>query len=928
LAYTPPQLLLYQELQASPLALADPLRACVVGPFAELFRYADADEKVLARLGAYNPAVETAYAYPNKPAGSLVDLGYVKVYGDDVLLKYFEDLIGSDSTVAPVAGYKNRVRSNSVNFAESELGETTYARNAALYDRDVKVGDVVDIRGVVDDEVYSLRTTVRGLIGDTVAGVVGSAEADAANVADTLAAATVSLEEGPVNCIEATASGAGYSGLESGDIEETYTITVVEGSVGGDLTTARLRVVSASGRDNVASVTPSASGVATEIGTRGLTVTWTNDPGTCSESATSEGVSSEDFVAGQVWVAEVSQAFAAPVATAAGTYTKAATTTYIVTVTKGGDAATATKPQISAITTHGTDASGPTNVTAAATAIPIGTGGVTISFDEAKLRKNDVYYVEVTGQGAGPVRTLVLAHSLPDALYEDATDLDLKLYIKKSGVLVDAHRYDAAPAVNYEADRTELTVGAGMVLTDADWTDGGELLGLDVAEATLYVEYRAWLPGPAEAVDGISDVADLGDLPGPLHPDNPGKWGVYKALSNSNGTEVKYLGVADPDDADSWVDALDKLTGRDDVYGLVPLTRDGTVLSLFAAHVAAQSGAEAKRWRTAWVSPAVDDEVAIVSAATSDDDEVVLATVSDNPAASGTQYTLFQITSGNASLEDLGVRVGDVARYTFTTDGWGDVSYAEYEVEEIVSEDSFLVAGEGLDAAVGVARKLEIYRPLTAADRAERLIDAVAAYGTRRVLAVVNETVGDGGLTFPGYHLCAALAGLRSGVVPHQGLTNLPVAGFDDVTGIDQYSYGQLNDLAEAGAWIVFRDQDRNVVTRHALTTTGAGDVLTQEEMVTANVDQISYVVTAELADLVGKANVTPSTLELIRLRLTGVFAELGQTYVDRLGPQVIEVTDVEVRQHRILKDRVVVNATLTVPVPMNNIEVHLQIVA
>jgi hypothetical protein len=64
---------------------------------------------------------------------------------------------------------------------------------------------------------------------------------------------------------------------------------------------------------------------------------------------------------------------------------------------------------------------------------------------------------------------------------------------------------------------------------------------------------------------------------------------VFKALENSNGTEVKFTGVCDPDDDASWATVLELLLGRDDVYGLVPLTRNRTVQDLYAAHVNAES---------------------------------------------------------------------------------------------------------------------------------------------------------------------------------------------------------------------------------------------------------------------------------------------------------------------------------------------------
>ena len=63
----------------------------------------------------------------------------------------------------------------------------------------------------------------------------------------------------------ATADASLYNGLADGDINETYTITVTQGSTGVDHTTARLRVLSASGSDDDLELTPSAADSATDV---------------------------------------------------------------------------------------------------------------------------------------------------------------------------------------------------------------------------------------------------------------------------------------------------------------------------------------------------------------------------------------------------------------------------------------------------------------------------------------------------------------------------------------------------------------------------------------------------------------------------------------------------------------------------------------
>jgi len=938
MAYFLPQALVFQEFQAVATAVADPLRAHVSGGNADLFRYSEADEKAKINLGAYDPLSDTSYSWPSRPTGGIVDQGYAKLFADDALLQYFEDLVGADSVVAPVAGELNQVRSDAVNFKENIVGSTTFARDALLQERDAQVGDIVDLRATVLSVTHTLRTSVQGFVGDAVAAVIAAATGDANNETTQVGAVSVSQTIGPFNCVNAAADSSSYDGSVDGDTDEVYTVVVTQGSVGTDPTTAKLRVTSASGNDDVAEVTPAAFDSPTTIGTRGLTLTFSDSSlSSCSLSAVGQGVSEDDLLEGQTWVVTVTQDFTAPTATSGGTYTGSFDTTYIVEVTRGGPFSGADDPQITVSTVHGVDVSGPTAVPAAATAVAVGSQGVTISFGGVgadTLRKGDIYYVIVTKETEGNMRTLVLANNLPTGM-EAATDMDLTLYIKKTGLQIPRKRTGAPPTVNYDlgdpgvAD-TGFDVKSGITAFDTTWVDaGGDQLPLAIAEATLFMEYRAWLGTAADAVYSIADVGDLDDIPGPLDPDNELKWAVSKALANANGTDVRYTAVTDPDDTDAWQDVLDLLVGEQSVYGLVPLTYSKTIHDLYAAHATAQSSATAGRWRVVWATLQRQASTAVINATTSSDSATVLATVADDPDVAGDQFVIVDVPAGNAQFVTDGVEPGDLMRFNFSTDGWGDETYDEFVIDAVINEDRLRLKTAQGTVEVTVAKKMEVWRTLSATELAAQLAAAAAAFGSARVRAVWPDTVGSGGETFPGYHLAAALAGLRSGVAPNQGLTNLEVAGFDDMTATTNlFNRDQLDTMAESGVLIVTRNDAGNIVSRHALTSIGYGDVLTQEEMVIANVDSMSSKFLADVEDLIGRSNVTPSTLDLVELRVGGTISFFQEVRIERIGGQLIDGEITDIRQHLTLKDRVVVEVTLTVPVPLNQLELHLSIIA
>ncbi len=920
--YILPQVLVFQEFNLVPTATLRPLPAHIAGPHAFLRRYSDADEQSLIDVGYYDPVEDQAYEWPGRPAGGSIDTTYTKVFIKDALLRYLDDPISSGSTITRVSGHSNRIRSATLSFADN--GED-YPKSASLGDRGVLVGDVARVRaGDVD-----LWTYVKNFVGEVTSSSIASAEDDDANTTDSNVGASVEQTGGPENCIATAASAASYDGLADGDVTETYTITVTQSSVGGDHTTARLKIVSASGNDDVTSKIPSANGVATAIGIRGATVTFTSPE--CDSEEFEEGVTADDLIEGQVFELEVEQDFDAPTATSAGTYTGTKLVTYIVEVSRGG--LYADDPQITVTTDLGIDVSGPTTVTAAASAVAVGSKGVTIAFDQEGLNKGDRYYITATPAGVGAYKTLVLGHDIPDDI-EAGDEVSLQLFIRKD-LEVEENRLSAPPEVNWEQGETEITLKSGITAYDDSWTVSGDPEALEVFSSTaaeygqLFIEYRAWLSDLCNTVGSISDVSTLDDaISGELHPDNPLKWGVFKALSNSNGQAVKYTSVCDPDDADSWLDVLALLDGREDVYGLVPLTRNQTVLDAWAAHVESQSSPENGRWRVCFVSLPDVPLKAIVDETTSDDEEVVLATLADDPDTSGTQYTLLSVPGGNANFLENDVQPNDTVRFLYTTDGFGGESYSEFTVDDVISENTLRLF-TGHNVAVSVPQKIEIWRNLNKTDRATEISLRAGAYASRRVRAVWPDVVYTAGEEQEGYHLCAALAGLASGVVSHQGMTNLEVTGFDDISRTtDLFSRTQLNIMAGAGAWIVTQDPNTGrVYSRHAVTTGSTDDVNEREEMIVRNVDAISYLFQDRFSPFIGISNVTPSFLEIVRAETESLIRFLtGNNFVQRLGSQLIDGTITDLRQHTLLRDRVVLAVELEVPVAANNIECHLVI--
>lgn len=981
--YVKPQVLVFQEFRLAPNEVVDPLRAHISGPNAMLHRFSKADEKALINVGPYNKLTGGIHPWPGRQAGSLVDQSSVKLFIERALLLYFEDLIGDESNgrglVTPVTDHKNWIRHSSLQF---KANGTSWPRSGLFNDRDVQIGDIVYVRGVADADdscvEYELWTEVAGFASDEVDAIVFPATRDDNNQATTDASHTITKVGGPTNCISMVWNGASaYDGLAAGLVSEKYTVEVTKSSIAG-CSAARLRVTSDSGTDDADDVDPGDLGDVVEIGSRGVKVTFSAGSGDCEDSADSNGVADGELVVGQKWEIEVTQAFERVCIQAGETYTGPDDDTYIIEVTKGGT--WDQLPEVTVTTVKGLDSSGPTVVTGVNTAVPVGTYGMECQFKDcgnlpdsisvsendetgmgndalAGLRKGDKFYITVTSGQNGPIRTLILRDDLPKQI-RNVTDLDLRLFIAKT-IEVTKNRLSAPPLVNYELEETQLIVKSGITAYDSSWTDNGVELPLVVfdgrAQSTTnavaygiqYIEYREWLFDLADEINFIDDAADLDQIPGQLDELNPLKWGVYRALQNANGTRVAYTAVGDPTDLDSWQNVLERVKGRDDIYNFVPLTTDTPartareVLNLFQAQVASESSPEQGNWKAMFVNLKAKTAKMVVGKSDADtqllrptsiDGGFVLATIEDNPEASDIQYTLLSVPANNSGFITYGVRPGDVVRFLFTIDAFGATTYREFIVDQVLSQNSLLLL-TGHSDPITVPQKMEIWHTLNKNEIVEDLKDQAQSFADRRVVAVWPDVVGTGGNAQDGVFLACALAGLASGVVPHQGLTNVEISGFDDLAARtkDFFSSSQLDDLASGGVWIGTEDRDGTPHTRHALTTSTI-DLNRKEEMIRRNVDSISYLFLRRLRPFIGRTNATPTMLRKLRYEVLRIIKFLKNNgYTEELGPQLIEGTialdndgNEILRIHPLAADRVEIVLNLTVPAPLNNIELHL----
>lgn len=915
-----PQVVINKEFTRTSTAAAAPLHACVVGPHARLVRYGEPAERALGLLGPYDPGADEVFPWPGVGAGETVDLAYTRLFAADAKVSFFHHATGGSATAASVLNRPNYVRLTGGGAGGFRANGDAHPRMAGLYGRDVQKGDRVRVSATVAGTPHSLDSYVLDFASTPDAAVVASATADAGNKATQAAGSTVALSAGSANCWDVECDHSTWYGLPDGLTTEVYTVAILTASTGNDPTTATASITSASGLDDVASFSPAAADAFQTLGRRGFKFKFVTSGGPCN------------LAVGQAWQVTVRQAYTAVTPVSGGAYAGPADDVYVVEVTRGGllnAPVEADRPQWRVTTARGLDASGPATLAASPSAKPIGGFGTTLSVGAATaLARGERFYVPVTAQKTGVIDQLVLGDPLPAPL-RSAPSLDLKLYVQEDRE-VPRGRQGYDPLLNYEALAGGIAVESGLTVQDPRFVDGaGAPLDLPVLAADLYAEFRSWLPGLDAEVSSAADLAALSDLlPGAVHPDNPLKYAVARALGGSGGVAVRFASVPDPDDPAGWEAAVGLLVGRRDVYNIVPLTHDPAIQALFHVHVAATTapGKGVDQALAVGLRPAAETAVAVAS--TADAGDPILATISDDPNSTGTQYTLVQVPLNDAGFVARGVRAGDELRYAYAT-SYGLPTRKSAVVARVLSENSLLIKG-GAAAAVAAAARVEVWRKPSTADLIADLAAKAGGFGSSRVIAVWSDLYDAASPSLPSYYLAAAIAGLTSGALPHAGLTNVEVLGFGDSAAARGFlNEDQAAELCGSGVWLVSRTPEVDsaaIVTRLA-TTTDPTSVETREEMVRRNTDSMARQLRARLRPYLGTTNVTESAASLLRVEVDAVHKQfMSSGWTQRLGAQLIAGSITRITQDEVFADQFDLDVEWTLPAPLNKIVVNLRI--
>ena len=921
--YLLPQVIVQQDFVALPASATQDLIAVVVGPIKTIMDTKDVNDDNLTNYGSFNSVSDTTYSIKGLEDTDKLIESSVYVELNDLLASYATMATSDSVSEIYIGAAQNILKIDTTRDGFIQHSDISESRNALLKNRDAKIGDGVI---VYKNGTEVLTTRIFDFIRDKVPATLGSVSADVNNLSTQLNSFVVDTSNSVLTSglTVNQASLNSYQGkLSSGYMSDTYTIQCVTAGVGS---AAVFNVTSVNG-DNKSGISLD-SNDEMDIGLNGLKIGYSTSASAVSFALT------EKYVIAVSAAHNSSQTPSISSSTPVSDYSGAFDTVYEVRVISGGTFADGA--QVVVTTNNNIDSFAPQLVTSSSRSFFLGSLGLTAEFSSALFTNSglcdgDLYLIPVSAATMGATRTIKLLDSIPASVSGSITvDLCYRaetLVLPRSGF----PRPGDTPW-DLSVDMTELTLQSDVFVSDSQFTElNNSLSNLPLKKAKIKIGYEALKTEKTNRIISISDVSLLTVQLGKLDPRNQVAYGVWKALQNSGGTRVYAVGV-DEESVDGYNRAFEATLSEVTAYYIVPMTTDEQILQAAKSHVLGASDELIARERITIVNQAFSS-ISLLLDKTANGDSWT-GYVSILPGSVPAIYNT--VTVPGATLLTNKVRAGDIFRSNFTIDALGNEKFEAYKIIDVVDEEHLLLSSPAFSSAIGSSsslRRVQIVRNLAKREQAQSIGANSSRLGHRRVVNVWPDFLRDGQLTVPGYFGAAAIAGLKSGVAPHQPVTNVILNGFTRADRSTPYfNLSELNLVAQGGTWIIDQEGDSNgiagaIFNRHQLTTDYTDDNMA-EVSITTNLDSVSKIIREDLKQFIGQWNNHPFFQQLLQTRLVDRLTYLqGYAVTVKAGPQLLDFKIVKLQTDPLIRTRVNVEIDLTLPYPVNVIQVKLTVV-
>jgi hypothetical protein len=922
--YDPPQLNVKQVLDVDPNINIAPMRALVAGP-----RYVivDADDAATVDFTAGEQTLPWVNQENSLPSGLVADTESVTVHGtalEAVLAEYTPSTTGKFYLNSALSPFVLKLSGGSGGVSGASL-------DSLLHGRAVQVGDVA----YVNDGVSGLRRrVVTGVIGADVPSSYGSNVAaddqDFANApgnpvtTNPVVGDNPEIVSSPDDLTLSVDDVSAFSGLVKGakygtKYGEQFIITV---HTPGDPGVAKVNVSSASGLF-------SATAVETSDDSGDYLITDEDADGNLAGLTLRISPSlSEELTVGQSFVFNVYGVYdQLSVSQVVGSdtgngYTGPVDTIYSLEVIEG-TAAGISGAVVRISSSSGLEASS-TVAISDSTPFLVGGFGLRAAFDfssppdQLGLRTGDVYYIRAKAatQSATVFDKVILSGPASNlSLFNNTeTPISVEFRLPFSGEIESS---DAPVGLVAWSVSTAggVTVEPQLSLNVPDRSAGYTWVPFKTGVGTLKALFRAVYPPESDdRLFLVEDQSDIVSVAGVIDPRNPVAFGAQKALIAAEDSPVWIL-LTDGESAEDFSAALETIENRDDTYSIALMTDDVLVMGVGVAHVNGSSSQSKMHWRRLYVGSDSPGEYTLLGLKSNQSNYSATISASEGGnvyvvAEEGTNFTASNVESGSIFRLNTGER---------------------YIVGEVVSDNELLLE-TGPESPISSPVAFTVLSPNTPRSQADYIISRSRALGNRRCMHVWCEgatTEGSSGTsTVSSKFFAAEIAGLRSKLLPHQGLSRRGLYAASSATPMfARYSQSLLNEIAANGTAIVMQDSESSgLYLRHQLTTNPNDGLLYYEDSVGVNIDSVSFHIKSVLDGYVGKYNVNSKTVNAIQSILESVLSELTTVDEgDQFGPQIIDIARLQISIPAGQADTLAILVQVYVPVPLNKILVTLQ---
>jgi hypothetical protein len=963
--YSRPQSVIRQNLEVLDLADADEMNAFVYGPAYSLHRYTNEAERS-EMVGTDFTTAEHTLEYEGLGLGETVVGELASIYGEDLraLLAEFSAQEFKIKGIAEsnVLVYDETVTGQSgAGVKAVGAGEATAVTvlDTRFHGRDVQVGDLVEVNVVGGEQRLRTVTAVEAAVGSPT---VSDAADYPANVSsNSLIADNVSTAGGSLLALDARISTWNLDATEpviyadgnfteglleagsvyNGKLGDRFTLTCIAG--GNGASGAVFSVSSASGSFSDTSVTLSWIG-----GSSTQALDLSNIGGTAKGfiiEFAPDGGTDETWIVGDQIVLDIFGDYEVPAYTGADVnievsstdYSGSIATTYFVKVKEGAEATagTYTGAELEITDSAGLEVIQTISNPVSGTEYNLGTKGLTFTLYETgkaaggttlKLKKDEVYTVnaEPSAKTAESTNIVLDGNAFTNTNGIVPQVSSIKFYKAVNGLVPNEGPSVANPPFTFGED--EVTVDADLSVEDTLRDAGYTWLPLVDGEGKLFVSYKALQAvSVTDEIVQISSTSDIVDNFGTIDPENTLAYGALMCLSGANGKDI-YAGAVATDDADGFTEVLRQAENMQNLYAHAPLSYDSNVLAVVDAHVNAMSTEYKKQWRRAYVSTDTTDG-SFIKVGKQSDGSNNTCTITDD--GDGNFIKLYSTT---VNFIDEDIKTGDLIRVNFGVDAAGDETYEEYEIALVTSKDEVLLKG-GVATQLFVPVRFEVWAADNGKNQAERVAAVSSSYGSRRVINVwcdAPEILIDGQYEKQEmFYVAAEIAGLRTALLPQQGLTYTEIASISRAKSMyTKYTQEELDIAAASGTFIITQERKGGAIfIRHQLTTETDKGSLYYEDSVGVNIDEISFAVKAQDLKYIGKRNATNETVREIKIDFENLMIEksVAPTF-QSIGPQIVEVIEgsLVVEIDDTFKDRINRSVKVSIPLPLNRLETDL----